>query len=151
LSQSTAEVGPGVRGVRVAFLIVAWAFLITILAQVFFAGLALFDSGTFWATHVSFGYYIFLPALVLLILVFFGRFPRRMIGVTGLAFALYVLQTILPNLQTSAPVVAAYHPVNALILFGLVGMLAWRSRAFVPTPLGTAKAMGAGALQAAKP
>jgi uncharacterized protein DUF6220 len=151
LSQSMTEVRPAVRGVRLAFLIVAWAFLITILVQVFFAGLALFDSGTFWATHVSFGYYIFLPALALLILVFFGRFPRRMIGMTGLAFALYVLQTILPGLQASAPVVAAYHPVNALILFGLVGMLAWRSRAFVPTPLGTAKALGAAAPVPSKP
>jgi hypothetical protein len=125
-----------------AFLIVAWAVLIAILVQVFFAGLALFDNGSFWATHRDFGYSLFLPALALLVLVFFGGFPRRMIGMTGLLVVLYVLQTSLPSLRASAPLVAAYHPVNAFLLFALAGIVAWRSRAFVPTPLGTANAAG---------
>jgi len=151
LATAIADMRPGVRGVRLAFLIVAWVVLIAILVQVFFAGLALFDDGSFWATHRDFGYFLFFPALALLVLVFFGRFPRRMIGVTGLLFVLYMLQTSLPSLRASAPLVAAYHPVNAFIVFALAGIVAWRSRAFVPTPLGTAKAVGPVAPLPAKP
>ena len=133
-----------------AFLFVAWAFLIAILVQVFFAGLALFDNSSFWSSHRDFGYYIFLPGLILLVLVFFARFPRRMIGMTTLLFGLYMLQTILPTLRGVAPLVAAFHPVNAIILFTVSVIVAWRSRAFVPAPLGTAKALEAAADESAE-
>ena len=38
--------------------------------------------------------------------------------------------------------VAAYHPVNAFIVFAPLGIVAWRGRAFVPAPLGTARTVG---------
>jgi hypothetical protein len=45
---------------------------------------------------------------------------------------LYIVQTMLPYAKTSAPWIAALHPVNALFLFGIATWYvrgAWRDRA----------------------
>jgi hypothetical protein len=38
-------------------------------------------------------------------------------------FVLYIVQTLLPTMSGSAPALAALHPVNAVVLFGLAGWL----------------------------
>jgi hypothetical protein len=42
-------------------------------------------------------------------------------------FVLYVVQTMLPGARTSAPWIAALHPVNALFLFALAVWYARRT------------------------
>jgi len=109
-------------------LAVAVAMVAVIVIQVFLAGSALANlggSGDF-ATHREFGYtWIGLAALVLLLTAFAARRPRADVGIAAGILVLYVVQTILPGLRTSAPWVAALHPVNALFLFALA---AWYAR-----------------------
>jgi hypothetical protein len=103
-------------------------FVVAILLQVFFAGTAIVNlggSGDF-STHREFGYtWIGLAALAVLLTAFAARRPRAEVGIAAGLLVLYIVQTILPNLRTSAPWVAALHPVNALVLFGLA---AWYAR-----------------------
>ena len=103
-------------------------FVVTIVVQVFLAGLAIANlggSGNF-STHIEFGYtWIGLAALALLVTVFVARRPRRDVGVVVAIIVLYVIQTILPAFKSSSPAIAALHPVNALLLFAVA---AWYAR-----------------------
>ena len=107
---------------------VALLFVAALVVQVFLAGLAIADlggSGSF-ATHIEFGYtWIGLVMLLLLVTVLIARRPRADVGIVALLLVLYIVQTILPGLRASAPALAALHPVNALLLFGVA---AWYAR-----------------------
>jgi len=118
---------------RVAYLTVAWLFIVSLLIQVFLAGLSLFVSGSYWDAHIGFGHSV--PGLVALLLVVFalwGRLPRATILLTVLLFALVIAQTeVFAAIRADVPLVAALHPVNALILFALGVGLARRAWALV--------------------
>ena len=108
--------------------IAAWAFVITIVIQVFYAGAAitaLGGSGSF-RTHIDFGYTaVGLAAAAVLVTAFIARRPRREIGIVAGLLGLYLVQTSLPFAKFDLPWVAALHPVNALLLFALA---AWYAR-----------------------
>ena len=115
--------------------IVAWAFVITIVVQVFYAGAAitaLGGSGSF-ATHIGFGYTVVgIAAAAVLVTALVARRPRREVGISAGLLALYIVQTSLPYAKGSLPWVAALHPVNALLLFALAAWYArraWRAGA----------------------
>jgi hypothetical protein len=97
---------------------VAILFVIGVVGQVFLAGLFLFAGGD-RGWHINFGYWLELPPLVALLLLWPARTGRR-IGWLTLALAVDVfVQTSLPYFKTSVPVVAALHPVNALLVLWL--------------------------------
>jgi hypothetical protein len=106
----------------------SWAFVATILIQVFLAGSALINlggSGDF-RTHADFGYgAVGLVSLAVVLTAIAARSPRRDIAITLGLLILYILQTTLPAFRESIPTVAALHPVNALLLFG---SSAWYAR-----------------------
>jgi hypothetical protein len=106
-------------------------FVAAIVVQVFLAGAAISNlggSGNF-ASHVEFGYTgIGILALLLIVTFFLARRPRSDGGPLLLIIVLYVIQTMLPNFRGSAPFLAALHPVNALLLFGIA---AWYARRLV--------------------
>jgi hypothetical protein len=112
--------------------IAAALFVATIVVQVLLAGLALVElggSGDF-STHVAFGFEVIgIAALVLVVTALLARRPRRDVLVALALIVLYVVQTLLPGLRSSVPVVAALHPLNAMLLF-LMSVLyarqAWR-------------------------
>ena len=110
--------------------IVSWLFVATIVVQVFLAGVALVDlggSGDFSA-HVGFGYSVVgIVALAVVLTAVAARAGRRDIAVTVGLLVLYIIQTILPNLRASMPALAALHPVNAMLLFGLAAWYAWHA------------------------
>ena len=115
---------------------VAWVFVGVIVVQVFVAGLAipqLGGNGNF-ETHLEFGYSIGLVVLALVIAAVAARAgQRRILQAVGL-LVLYIIQTILPNLDPGLSIAAALHPVGALILFGLgvwYARTVWRERAAV--------------------
>ena len=58
-------------------------------------------------------------AAFVLIAAVVGRMPRAHVGLTGVLFILYIVQTSLPNARESSPAVAALHPVNAMVLLVL--------------------------------
>jgi hypothetical protein len=106
----------------------AVVFVVAIVVQVFLAGTAIANlggSGNF-ETHIEFGYtWMGIATLVLVVTALAARRPRRDVGITLGILALYVIQTVLPNFRTSTPALAALHPVNALLLFGIA---AWYAR-----------------------
>ena len=108
--------------------VAAAAMVGAILFQVFLAGSAipnLGGSGDF-ATHIEFGYTgIGIVALALVLTALAARRPRRDVLITLGILGLYIVQTLLPAARGSASWVAALHPVNALILFGVA---AWYLR-----------------------
>jgi hypothetical protein len=115
---------------RLAHVVIAWVFVAGVLVQAFLAGSALSQlggSGDF-STHIEFGYtWMGIIALVVLLTAFIGRFPRLHVGLVIGLFVLYVIQASLPGARSSAPAIAALHPVNAILLFGLGVIVAWRA------------------------
>lgn len=97
-------------------------FVAAIVVQVFLAGSALANlggSGDFSA-HVEFGYtWVGLAALAVLATALLARRPRREVLLTVGLLVLYIVQTLLPSARGSMPMVAALHPLNAMILFVL--------------------------------
>jgi len=90
------------------------------------------DHSIFGATdgfglHIEFGYTaIGLLTLGVLLTAVAGGLLRREIGLSLLLLILYVVQTALPQARASAPVIAALHPVNAIVLFTLGVIIARR-------------------------
>jgi energy-coupling factor transporter transmembrane protein EcfT len=110
----------------------AWAaivWVVAIIVQVFLAGQAIANlggSGDF-STHIGVGYTIGVIQLVVLILAFAARLPRRDIGISAGILVLYIIQTILPGFKTESPVIAALHPLNAMLLFTISVWYAWHA------------------------
>lgn len=118
---------------RRVHLAAALLFVAAIVVQVFLAGAALANlggSGNF-ASHIQFGYtWVGLASLAVVVTALAARRPRSDVGISAALLVLYIVQTILPNMRSSAPWIAALHPVNALFLFALAAWYArrvWRS------------------------
>jgi hypothetical protein len=114
---------------------VAWLVVGAIVVQVLLAGLSIAQlggTGSF-LTHVEVGRIfglVFLLLVVTALLAGAGR--RRVLQAAGL-LGLFVIQSILPYMDEALglPIIAALHPVNALVMFGLAVLYAravWRER-----------------------
>jgi len=114
------------RAGRLAFAAAAWLFLGGVIAQVFLAGVGLFKVGG-WDAHVNLGWLLGSAPLILLLLAVPARFDRRTNGLlVGLTIATFV-QPELAAARSEAPVLAAFHPVNALLVFWLAWLVARRA------------------------
>jgi len=101
-------------------LVVAWLFVAAVIVQVFLAGRALFVGAEHWPDHVSFGYSVVGPlAMAVALSSLVARIARPAVVRAWLLFIAYVVQTLLPGLRETVPLVSALHPVNALLVFGL--------------------------------
>ncbi len=122
-------------GSRVAYVVAAWLFVAAVVATVFVAGLSLFYQSALWLTHMGFGYSVGYLVPVLIVLALLARMPRAYVPLLALLIVLYVVQTILPVLRDSVPIVAALHPVNAMLVFGVAVVHARRARELLqPAP-----------------
>ena len=128
-ARSGSAAGPPparVRWARRGYLVLAWVLAGCVAVQVFFAGLATFVDSARWAWHTSFIHaFEFLP-LLMLPLAFLARLPAALRWLTGALFALIFIQYVTANV---GGVPAAFHPVNALIIFWAavnLGQRAWR-------------------------
>jgi hypothetical protein len=106
-----------------ALLFVAGAVL-----QFFLAGLGVFGAASF-GPHQTFGKLLGLASLILLvlaaILALTGGLSRGRVRLAALLFALMVLQwSLVEAFSESAPVLAALHPVNGLLVLGVAFALA---------------------------
>jgi hypothetical protein len=113
-------------------MVVSWArrahpwlaglFALGVLVQAYLAGAALPQlggSGDFGA-HREVGFTVMgIVALVVLIAAGIGRGGRLAIWGSVAVFVLYIIQASLPGMAGSSPVIAALHPANAIVLFGL--------------------------------
>lgn len=128
------DVAPA-RGHRalIAYTLLAWVLVGLILAQVFFAGMALFDDADLWDWHVSLGQALQFIPLLLLGLAFAARLPVRLRWMHATMAVLAFIQGVLVFIDGpfGANVVAALHPVNALAIFWLALTLAQRATALM--------------------
>jgi hypothetical protein len=120
------------RWSRIGHLVSTWVFVAALVVQVFLAGLGLFAGAENWRTHVDFGYSaVWIVILLLPVFALLARLPRREVGLSFLLLALYIPQCLLPPLvRAGGPgFIAAFHPVNALLMFVLgvrIGLRAWQ-------------------------
>jgi hypothetical protein len=87
-------------------------------AQVFFIGLYLFakyDLGL----HLLGALVVTVVALAILVITFVARLDTQSKRYAAVLFVLTIVQGALPGFKDSMGVVAALHPVNALLLFWL--------------------------------
>ena len=102
----------------------AWAAIIwvaAIVVQVVLAGMAIANlggSGDF-ETHIGVGYTIGIVQLIALVLAFPAGASGRDKGISLGLLVLYIVQTLLPGLKSVSPLIAALHPLNAMVLFTL--------------------------------
>lgn len=106
----------------------AWLFVVGILTQVFLIGLTFLGERPNLQTHAGLGHGLAIAPLLMVILAYVGHLPRPLKLVTWLAFAIYILLAdVVIFMRGSAPIIAALHPVLAVLLFGAAGFLAIRA------------------------
>ena len=113
-----------VRGARLVYAGLAWAFVLGMLVQVFVIGLALFGDPSYRALHRDIGYVLSLvPILILVVAAVARAGRRRLLWTLGLAIVVFVFP-IFPLLRETVPAVAALHPVGAVIGFWMAIVVA---------------------------
>jgi Family of unknown function (DUF6220) len=128
-----------VKWTRILYLIVAWLFPVAILIQVFLVGLSLFTGQADFSTHRDVGHTLAVLPLLLVILAYLGRLPRSEKLLIWLLFGVYLVQAeVFAAIRDAVPLLAAFHPVLALVLFALALIIARRSRTVVRTGVQTA-------------
>lgn len=110
------------RPIRYAFVVAAWLFVASVVAQVFLAGLGVFRSSADFDTHRTFAFIFGWLTLVLLVLALIGRLGRRTTGEAVLLLVLFSLQSVFVEARASMPELAALHPVNGFVIL-LVGIV----------------------------
>jgi hypothetical protein len=115
-------------------LVFAWLFVGAVVFQVFLAGLALFVSPRHWEDHFAFGVLgVTLAALLVLLSAIAARLPRSAVGFAALPILSWFGQEVLASLrfEESTKILAALHPVGALVMLWVGVIVARRARGFV--------------------
>jgi len=118
-----------VSGARYVYLGMVWLYVAGILVQVFLAGIGIFGVARDFAPHVGLGWLLHLVPILLLIVAAVARVVSRLIWWNVALLVVQFVQPIFALARTDSPVVAAFHPVLALVVFWLavtVGLKAWR-------------------------
>ncbi|MDQ2934561.1 MAG: DUF6220 domain-containing protein [Chloroflexota bacterium] len=113
-----------VRGARYLYAALAWAFVAGVILQVFFIGLGLFVGPENLALHVNFGWLLHLAPIPVLVASALAGAGRRQILRTAALAVLVFFVPILAAVRTDLPLVAAFHPVGALLAFWLATVVA---------------------------
>jgi Family of unknown function (DUF6220) len=127
-----------------------WAAIIAaaVLVQIGFAGYGAFyvankvddapvNDDTFmdgWGLHAGFGYLVILLSLVFVLIALAARVGRPRVLRTLAVFGLLVLQMLLAWFGFEFPFIGVFHPINAFVILGLSGSIAydaWRGRSRV--------------------
>jgi heme A synthase len=111
------------------YLVLASLIFLGIFLQGFLIGAFLFE-GAIWGqrAHSFLGLALLVLALLLALVGLLAQVPGRMKIWGFVLFGLVLVQMVLASLGGSAPLLAALHPANAMILFGLSLFLIVRIR-----------------------
>lgn len=113
-----------IRGSRIAYAVLAWAFVAAIVLQVFFIGLGLFVGPENLELHRNFGWILHLaPLLILVAAALAGAGRTRILEAAGLVVVIFFVP-ILAAVRADLPYAAALHPVGALLAFWLAIVIA---------------------------
>lgn len=112
------------RGAWYAYVGLIWLFLAALAFQVFLAGVGLFGSGADMEPHRGLGWFLHLPLPLILVAALVARVGRPTIWWVLALFLSGAVQPLLPGLRDTAPLLAALHPLNAVVLSLITVMLA---------------------------
>jgi hypothetical protein len=118
-----------VSGARQLYLALVWLYLVGILVQVFLAGMGLFGAARDFQAHIGLGWLLHLVPILLLVAAAVAKVGPRLIWWTVALLVVQFIQPILALARFDAPMVAAFHPVLALVIFWLaltIGLMAWQ-------------------------
>ena len=117
------------RWAQTLYLVLASLTLVGIFLQGFLIGAFLFGGAT-WGrdAHSIVGLALLVLSLLLALVGLLAQVPGRTKVWGFLLFVLMIIQFILPSTSGSIPLLAALHPANAMILFGLSLFLIFRIR-----------------------
>jgi hypothetical protein len=108
-----------VRLARYAFVVLAVAFVAGIVLQVFFIGLGLFAGSENLGLHREFGWILHLAPLLVLVAAALAAAGRaRLLQALALVVVVWIVP-ILAAVRADLPMVAAFHPLGALLAFVL--------------------------------
>ena len=108
-----------VSAARYAFVALAVAFAAGIMLQVFFIGLGLFEGSENLALHREFGWILHLAPLLVLVAAALAAAGRtRILQAVALVVVVWIVP-ILAAVRADLPMVAAFHPVGAMLAFVL--------------------------------
>lgn len=123
-------------GARYLYAGLAWAFVAGVVVQVFFIGLGLFAGSENLELHVTLGWILHLVPILILAVAALARAGRRQImWAAALAVTVFIVP-ILAIMRADMPVVAALHPVGALLAFLLAILVALGATELVRRPAG---------------
>ena len=103
---------------RFAFAAVASLYVGCLIVQVFLVGLDIF-ADTDASIHRDFAYVYGWLTPVLVLLAGFAEAPKPTRRLTIVLVVLFAIQIVLPSLRDLYPILAAFHPVNALAIFAV--------------------------------
>ena len=112
------------RGARYLYAGLAWAFVAGVVVQVFFIGLGLFAGSENVELHATLGWILHLVPILILVVAAVARAGRRQILLAAALAVTVFIVPILVTLRADMPVLAALHPVGALLAFVLAIMVA---------------------------
>jgi hypothetical protein len=96
-----------------------------------------FEDG--FGLHIGFGYLVVLLVLIYLLIAFGARVGKQRIIRNAVLFGLLILQVLLAWFGGAVPAIGFFHPLNALVIAGLSGSMAWTFWRTTPaTPATTA-------------
>ena len=126
MARAARVIGP----VRLGFVLAAWLFVVSVVIQVVLVGLDIFaDLGG--SVHRDFAYIYGWLAPILVLLASVARVPSGLRNMSLILLLLFAAQTVLPSLKDQFPLLAAFHTVNALAIFGVGLTLARRATEWV--------------------
>lgn len=98
---------------RKLFVLAAGLFVISVMIQIYFAGMAIFSDSSYLYNHIVFVRFMEIFPVLMVILSFTGKLPKYCRWMSVLLFLLIYAQYITANI----PEAGAVHPVIAAVLF----------------------------------
>jgi hypothetical protein len=111
---------------RYLFAATAVLFLAGVVVQVYLAGVGLFGAGSI-ENHRGLGYILSIAPVIPLLFAWPARAGQRTVILCAALLVAAFVQSILPSLKGSVPLIAALHPLNAILVFGLSVVVARRA------------------------
>ena len=120
------------RPARLVFVGSSWLLVAGLVVQVFLAGLGVFDTPERFELHSSLGFTLQVLPFLMLVSGLAGGLGRRQVGLAGLIFALFFVQSLLVSVRDDAPMIAALHPLNGFGILLLSIVVARAARLTAP-------------------